>query len=319
VARESESAGAITAGRRVLITGGTSGIGLATAVRLSEHGARVAVLARNPAGLAAVRRQTAAVGAPCETFAVDVTDRPLLERQIAAAAAALGGLDVAVVNVGASTYGRFVETTAEDFDRVVDVSFRSAVDTVRAVLPALERSAGNLVVVGSVAGEVPLPLMAAYTAAKHALRGFVDALRVELRAQGSTVSVSVVEPGPVDTPFWRNVATVNGLPPGIPFAYAPQEVAIAIEHSANSGAARSTVGASWAAVRVAHQLFRPLSERLISVLMRAMEKAGPPGEGRAAIWSPSGTGEQELGLRSRPSLLVRGRHRAEQALRRLRA
>jgi len=158
-------------GRRVIVTGGTSGIGLAAALRFAAAGDDVAVLARGEVGLSSAREQTAANGRECRAFAVDVTDRGALEEAIDAAAAALGGIDAAVVNVGASSYGRFVDTPPADFDRVLAVSFGSAVDTVRAVLPALERSDGSLVVVGSAASEIPLPRMSAYTAAKHALRG----------------------------------------------------------------------------------------------------------------------------------------------------
>jgi NAD(P)-dependent dehydrogenase (short-subunit alcohol dehydrogenase family) len=290
----------------VLITGGSSGIGLATAVRLARGGARVAVFARNEEGLVAARERTRAEGQECEAFAVDVTDRVALERAVAAAAETLGGLDLVVVNVGAATYGRFSETPPKDFDRVVEVTFRGAVDTIRLSLPHLERSGGALVVVGSVAGELPLPLMSAYTAAKHALRGFVDALRVELRMQGSPVTVTAVEPGPVDTPFWVNVATERGrLPPGLPLSYSPEEVAREIERSADRRVTRATVGGAWVVIRLGYRLLRPLGERVLARLARLAERRGRQGEGRAAIHRPSGRGELQVGLLARPSLLVR--------------
>jgi short-subunit dehydrogenase len=293
---------------RVLITGGNSGIGLATTLRFARRGARVAVLARGEVGLAAVREQTRAVGAECETFAVDVSDRTALEQEVDAAVEALGGLDLAIVNAGASTYGRFVETSAEDFDRVVAVTFTGAVNTVRAVLPHLARSCGSLVVVGSVAADVPLPLMSAYTGAKHALKGFVEALRIELRAGRSPVGVSLVEPGPIDTPFWLNVATQAGrLPPRIPLVYGAEEVAIAIEHCASRRPARIAVGGGWAAARLAYRALRPLVQPLMARGTRGFERIGREGSGRAAIWNPSGTGEQRAGRLRRPSLLVRGR------------
>jgi NAD(P)-dependent dehydrogenase (short-subunit alcohol dehydrogenase family) len=293
---------------RVLITGGSSGIGLATAVRFARRGARVAVIARNPAGLDAVRAQTREAGRECLAFAADVSVRPALARAVAAAADSLGGLDVAVVAAAAASYGRFRDTPPDDFDRVLEVSFRGAVDTVREVLPHLERSDGSLVIVGSVAGTVPLPRLSAYTAAKHALHGFAATLRVELAAQGSGVGVCLVEPGPVDTPFWGNVASEDDLlPPRIPLAYGPEEVAIAIERAAETRAPRTTVGAAWIVVRAAHAVAPSLTERLFSRLIGLVERRGARGSGTRAIWRPSGAGELRWGLRARPSLLVRAR------------
>lgn len=293
--------------QRILITGGTSGIGLATACRFAGRNARVAVLARDQAGLEAARKQTARAGRECLTYAVDVTDRPALSERIEGAARALGGLDVVVANVGASTYARFSDTPPEDFDRVLAVSFRGVVDTTRAALPHLESSGGSLVVVGSMASAVPLPRMSAYTAAKHAVRGFVDTLRIELAAAGSRVSISLIEPGPVDTPFWHNVANADGLlPPGPPLTYRPEEVARAIEDAAANRRTRTAVGGTWWTVAAVRRVARPLVDGAIVRGMRFVERRGKRGPGRAAIWNPSGRGELRLGLKAaRPSLLVR--------------
>lgn len=295
---------------RVLITGGSSGIGLATAVRFAGRGDRVAVIARSPDGLEAVRTQTAQAGEACLCFAADVGDRPGLGRQVAAAAAALGGIDIAVVAAAASSYGRFRDTRAEDFDRVLVVTLRGTVDTVREVLPHLERSGGCLVVVGSVAGTVPLPRMSAYAASKHAIRGFVETLRVELAAQRSSVALSLVEPGPVDTPFWGNVTSEDGLlPPSIPFGYVPEEVAIAIEQIVATRGRRATVGGAWALFRLVHACAPRVTAWVLARTMLLAERRGKRGPGARALWNPSGGGELRSGLRARSSLLVRGKVR----------
>jgi NAD(P)-dependent dehydrogenase (short-subunit alcohol dehydrogenase family) len=295
--------------QRFLITGGTSGIGLATARRAAAQGARVAVLARNREGLEAARRQTADAGTECRAFSVDVTDRESLEAAVRDAVEAMGGLDVAIANVGVSTYGRFRDTPAQDFDRVVEVSFRGVVDTVRATLPHLEESGGSMIVVGSLASGLPLPRMSAYTASKHAVRGFVETLRIELASQGSGVALSLVEPGPVDTPFWDNVASADGiLPPSFPLPYGPEEVAVAIEDCVARGSRRATVGGEWALARAGYRAARPLAERMLAGALHAVERRGGRGRGRVAIWEPGGAGELRRGMKSRRSALVRTRH-----------
>src|SRR4051812_33201940 len=145
-------------GKRILVTGASSGIGLATGHRLAEQGARLALLARGESVVQAAEsaRKRGAVAHP---VLADVTDRPGLAQAIATVVEAMGGLDAAVVNAGGAAYGHFAETPAEDFDRAVALTFGGAVDTIRCVLPHLERSEGTLVVVSSVAARSPLPLM----------------------------------------------------------------------------------------------------------------------------------------------------------------
>jgi NAD(P)-dependent dehydrogenase (short-subunit alcohol dehydrogenase family) len=291
----------------VLVTGASSGIGLATAVEFAGEGSRVALLARSTEGLRRAADAVAEAGGSPLVVPADVTDRGSLSAAIDRTAGDFGGLDVVVVNAGAAAYGAFSETDPDDFDRTLDVTLRGAVDTARAALPHLEATGGALLVVGSVADKIPLPLMSAYTAAKHGLRGFVDALTLELRGEGSSVSVSLVSPGPVDTPFWDNVAAQEGhLPPSIPLAYDPVDVGKAVAECARRRRAGLTVGGSMVVVGAVHSVLNPLSSFALSRLGRWARRAGKPGDGRRAIQRPAGRGELRAGLSTRPSLVARG-------------
>jgi short-subunit dehydrogenase len=294
---------------RVLVTGASSGIGAIAAQRLAAAGADVALLARGEAGLREVAGRVEAAGGRAVVAPADVGDRAALERAVAGAVEQLGGLDVAVVAAAAGAFGRFTEMPADDFDRCVEVTFRGAVDTIRAVLGPLERSGGTLVVVGSAVDAIPLPLMAPYVAAKNALDGFVDSLREDLRSQGSSVTVSLVRPGAVDTPFWRHLSHPQGLtPPRIPppIAYSAETVGRAVAACALRPVRTLTIGGATLAMQAAP---RAVMERAFGIAGRLARAAAGQDHAPNALWEPSGDGTTTGGLRGRPSVVATLRRR----------
>ncbi|MDQ2675248.1 MAG: SDR family NAD(P)-dependent oxidoreductase, partial [Actinomycetota bacterium] len=145
-----------TGRRRVLITGGSSGIGLAAAQRLVERGAEVALVARGQSGLqAALECFEDDEIASVRTYTADVTKREEIEAVIDTAAQDMGGLDAIVTSAAAAAFGPFTETKPEDFEATIDSVFLGTVNAIRASLPHLERTGGSVVVVGSVAGRIP--------------------------------------------------------------------------------------------------------------------------------------------------------------------
>jgi short-subunit dehydrogenase len=290
-------------GKRVVITGGSSGIGLASAVLFAREGAHVALIARSRAGLDAAAERIGAQGSRAHVFAADVAVRDQVERAIGEAAAALGGIDVLVSNAAAAAYGPFTEMAADDFDRTVAITFGGAVNAIRAALPELERSRGTLIATVSIVARTPAPMQSPYSAAKHALRGFLGALRMELRAAGSGVDVCMVHPSPIDTPFWAHETSErSNSPKPLRSTYSAEAVAATIVECAKRPRTEVTVGGSGALLNAAWTLARPLAELALRTYGIAGQADRRPAPSPGSLWEPSGEGEISGGYGGRPSV-----------------
>ena len=184
------------AARRVLITGASSGIGEATALRLTRAGWRVLAGVRADADGDRLR---SAAGERLEPVTIDVTE----PATIAAAAATLGDepLDGLVNNAGTALAMPLEFLPLDQLRRQLEVNLVGHVAVTQALLPNLRSARGRIVNVGSIAGRSALPFLGAYAASKHALEAVTDVLRVELRPFG--IAVTVIEPGTIATPIWR--------------------------------------------------------------------------------------------------------------------
>lgn len=182
--------------RKVLVTGGSSGIGAATARAFAARGCRVAVTGRDLAALKKVAGDTGGV-----SIAGDLREPGRSRLIVDAAAQALDGLDVVVSNAGAGWYGQFAMMTGAEIDDLLDVNLRASAHVAHAALPHLRPGAGHLVFVGSIAGLVGVPGEAWYSASKAGLATLADVLRVELRPRG--IAVTLVTPGVVDTAYFE--------------------------------------------------------------------------------------------------------------------
>ncbi len=212
-------------GLRVLITGGSSGIGAATARVFAARGALVAVAGRNEAAL---RMVAAATGGP--VFRGDLRQPGCPQGIVEDTAAALGGLDVVVSNAGIGWAGPFASMREADISALLDVNLRAAALVALTAIPHLRPGVGRLVFVGSIAGLTGVPGESWYSATKAGLACLAESLRAELRPQG--IGVTLVSPGVVDTPFFerRKVPYQRVHPQLMSAQKAADAIAGAVEH-----------------------------------------------------------------------------------------
>jgi NADP-dependent 3-hydroxy acid dehydrogenase YdfG len=184
------------AGLRALVTGGSSGIGAATARALAAAGMKVTVAGRDQPALQRVAADTGAA-----IIAGDLRDADCPRRSVEAAVNAYGGLDLLVANAGVGWAGPFASMTEADIDSLLDVNLRANAHLARAAIPHLAAGTGRLVFVGSIAGLVAVPGEAWYSATKAGLACMAEALRAELQPAG--IAVTLVSPGVVDTAYFE--------------------------------------------------------------------------------------------------------------------
>ena len=183
----------------VWITGAGSGIGAETAKQLASRGAVPILTGRNEERL---RRTAAEIGAGCGVYRLDVTDNGQVQDVARRIQADFGPVDVLVNNAGFGIFEMFRDAPLGHIESMMDTNYMGMVRCTKAVLPSfLARREGHIVNIASIAGKFATPKSAGYTASKHAVLGFTNALRLELRGTG--IAVSAVNPGPIDTPFFE--------------------------------------------------------------------------------------------------------------------
>ena len=182
------------AGKVVLITGGSRGLGFALARELARHGARLAICARGGDALERARTKLAAEGADVLATRCDVSDRTQVEAWVAEATERYGRVDVLVNNAGIITVGPLRSLVLEDYEEAMAIMFWGVVYPTYAVLPGmLERGEGTIVNVTSIGGKISVPQLLAYNPSKYAAVGFSQGLRAELAREG--IRVVTVVPG----------------------------------------------------------------------------------------------------------------------------
>jgi len=272
----------------VVITGASSGIGRATALRLAAKGAKVVVSARRDEALDDLVEEIKLAGGEATSIPADVSIYSEVETLAEGALAAYGRIDTWVNNAGVLLVGEFEKTGLEEARRLFDVNFWGELHGCKVVLPVMRRQGGGTIVnVTSMTARRPLPLMSIYSSSKAALNGLSDAIRTEIKGTG--INLSVVMPASTDTPLYEHARTKEGVSPRpAPPIYPPSEVARAIEMCATSKKRDVIAGPAGIVFHVGNFFIPSVLDKLLAAVGRKVELTGElePSRGQDNLDSP---------------------------------
>ncbi len=274
----------------VIITGASSGIGRLSALRFARAGAKVVLAARNEEALQALEQEITTDGGTALVVPTDVGDWEAVQHLANTAVNYLGRVDTWVNNAGVALYGTLEETPVEEFERVMHVNVMSQVYGAKAVIPHMKRQGGGVIInVGSALSKRSVPLQAAYCASKHAVKGFTDSLRLELKRDESNIDVVLVMPASMNTPFFTHARSHMGVKP-MPIApvYPPQDVARAICLAAVHPKRDIHVGGAGALFAWMEYLMPGLVDRVMLAqgYMFKQQKTDEPDDGIDNLYTP---------------------------------
>lgn len=284
----------------VVITGASSGIGLATAHLAAERGARLVLVSRNGPALDELAAEIRRGGGEAVSVVADVARSEDLKRVERIATDAFGGFDTWVNNAGVAVYGTLDEVPLADQRRVFEVNYWGLVQGSLIAAEHLRVRGGAIINLGSVLSDRAVVLQGPYSASKHAVKGFTDTLRMELEHDGAPISVTLIKPSAIDTPFFEHAKTYLDAP-GIrnpPPAYDPALVAKAILHAAEHPTRALVVGFGGYAISLMGTHFPRLTDWLVEATQYRAQMSDNPGRRsrRDNLYAPREDGSETSSL-----------------------
>lgn len=260
----------------IVVTGASSGIGLTIAKRAAEAGAKVVLFARNEEALRDACEQIRVKGGTAEYVAGDVGVRDDMRRLAETTVERFGRIDTWVNDAGVGVYAKLEEISDEDHHRLFQTNYWGVVHGSTEALKHLKANGGALINIGSIASEMPSPLLSAYAASKHAVKGFTDSLRLELIKEGAPVSVTLIKPSGINSPFGEHAENymdeASQVPPPV---YSPHIVADAVLHAAEHPTRMITVGGAGRMMTLMNHVLPTISDALFAPVFFAVAKGGP--------------------------------------------
>ncbi|GIO64578.1 SDR family NAD(P)-dependent oxidoreductase [Paenibacillus cineris] len=248
----------------VVITGASSGIGALTAKLAAAEGAVTVLTARSEQRL---REAAEGMTGSFELRAIDVTREDQVSTTMQDIIHKYGHIDILLNNAGYGKFETITDMPAQEFGQMMDVNYMGTVRCTKAVLPSmLQREAGHIINVASMAGKIGTAKSTAYTATKHAVLGFSNALRQELRESG--IRVSTINPGPIDTPFFDIADPSGGYVSNVKWLMmTPEHVARKIVKVMHTGKEEMNLPGKAAVAMRLYQMFPRLADRLTYRIM----------------------------------------------------
>ena len=275
----------------IVITGASSGIGLATARMAVKRGARVVVAARQHEALLQLEDELNAMGRCAVAVTADVTKTEDVHRISEKALQAFGGFDTWVNNAGASVYGLLREVPIEEEQAVFDVNFWGSVRGMKEAVAHLRKKGGAIINVGSEVSDHAIPLQGAYAASKHAVKAYTDAFRLEVEKEKFPISFTLVKPTGIATPFFEHAANHMAMEPIAPSVlYSPEVVAEAILYASENPVRDFLVGETAVLNSLVGRFTPSLSDRVMkATAFTGQQDSRPPKPGaHQTLKHPSG-------------------------------
>jgi short-subunit dehydrogenase len=277
----------------IVITGASSGIGLATAETAAKAGAKVVLAARSGQSLKDIADRLNASGGQAIAVECDVADRAQVDQVAEAAIARFGRIDTWVNDAGVAIYGRLDEVSEADSRKLFETNFWGLVNGSLAALPYLKRNgAGALINIGSEVSDAYVPLLGMYTASKHAVKGFTNSLRVEVEdVDKAPISITLIQPTAVDTPFPQHGRNYQDKEPKLPDPMIdPQQVANAILKAAVKPTREERVGVNAVVNTVAAKIAPSLVDKMAAKQIDRQHYDERPRNPDGALHQPSEAG-----------------------------